>query len=277
MKQHTLGKACRFSGKGLHGGRAVTMEVLPAPEDHGIRFHRTDLGPDAVLPARLAHVGRARRSTLLESGPVKVVTPEHLLSALAGMGVDNALVRLDAPELPILDGSAGPYVEAFRSCGIASQAAERQVLVVEKPFVYEDASGSRIVIEPAGSPSFEVTVDFRSKVLGVQTAVYDAGVDYASQIAPCRTFCFYHEVGLLLRLGLIKGGSLDNALVIDEPRGYLGGKTPYFDNEAARHKLLDLLGDFSLLGCPLQGRVVAYKPGHKVNAQALKLFLKTMV
>ena len=132
---------------------------------------------------------------------------------------------------------------------------------------------SRIVIEPAGSPSFEVTVDFRSKVLGVQTAVYDAGVDYASQIAPCRTFCFYHEVGLLLRLGLIKGGSLDNALVIDEPRGYLGGKTPYFDNEAARHKLLDLIGDMRLLGGFPKAKISAFKPGHTINSVASRAAL----
>ena len=275
MKQHTLRTACRFSGTGLHGGQPVSVVILPAPDDYGIRFHRTDLGPDALLPARLEYVGRSRRSTLLQRDPVKVVTPEHLLSALAGMGVDNALIRLDAPELPILDGSAGPYADAFRSCGLVPQTTERRVLVVEKPFVYEDAAGTRIAIEPSDSPSFEVTVDFKSAVLGVQTARFDASVDYADEIAPCRTFCFYHEVGMLLRLGLIKGGTLDNALVIDEPRGYLGGKTPYFDNEVARHKLLDLIGDFSLLGCPLQGRVVAFKPGHKANARALKQFLES--
>ena len=277
MRQHTLNAPCVFTGKGLHSGKAVTMRVLPAEVGTGIRFCRTDLGSAAVLPAFVGYVGQTRRSTSLSHGGVKVVTPEHLLSALYGMGVDNALVELDAAEVPILDGSAKPYAEAFLACGLAVQDAERDVLKVEQTFVYEDArSDSRIVIEPSDAPEFEVTIDFRSEVVGIQHARFSADSDYVRDIAPCRTFCFYQEIELLLKLGLIKGGSLDNALVVDEPRGYLGGKTPYFDNELARHKLLDLLGDFSLAGKPLCGKVTAYKPGHKVNTQALKHFLETI-
>ena len=278
MRQHTLQAPCTFSGKGLHTGKPVTMRVLPAPAGTGIVFCRTDLGPEALVPARVACVTQARRSTTLSQGGVKVVTPEHLLSACYGLGVDNARVDLDAPEVPILDGSAKPYADAFLSCGLAEQDASRDWLVVTKPFVYEDArSDSRITFEPAETPSFEVTVDYHSEVLGVQDARFEAGTDYAREIAPCRTFCFFHEIELLLKLGLIKGGSLDNALVIDEPKGYLGGKTPFFPNEPARHKLLDLLGDFALAGKPILGRVTAWKPGHKVNTQALKQFLETTI
>lgn len=278
MKQHTLQSPCVFTGKGLHSGKAVSMRVLPAEAGTGIRFHRTDLGASAVLPARVEYVGQTRRSTSLSHDGVKVVTPEHLLSALYGLGVDNALVELDAAEVPILDGSAKPYAEAFAACGLAEQDAVREYLKVERTFVYEDRrSDSRIVIEPAESPLFELTIDFRSQVVGIQHARFSAETDdYARDIAPCRTFCFYHEIELLLKLGLIKGGSLDNALVVDEPRGYLGGKTLYFDNELARHKLLDLLGDFSLAGRPICGKITAYKPGHKVNTQALKQFLETL-
>lgn len=277
MKQHTLNAPCLFTGKGLHSGKSVSMQVLPAAAGTGIRFHRKDLGPSAFLQASAEYVKQTRRSTSLSHDGVKVVTSEHLLSALYASGIDNALVELDAPEIPILDGSARPYAEAFAACGLAELDAPRTCIPVERTFVYEDPkSGSRITIEPADAPSFEVTVDFPSKFVGIQHARYDAGTDYIREIAPCRTFCFYQEIGLLLKLGLIKGGGLDNALVIDENRGYLGGKTPYFDNEPARHKLLDLMGDFALAGRPILAKVTAYKPGHKVNTQALNHFLKTI-
>jgi UDP-3-O-[3-hydroxymyristoyl] N-acetylglucosamine deacetylase/3-hydroxyacyl-[acyl-carrier-protein] dehydratase len=223
------------------------------------------------------YVAQTRRATSLSCKGVKVLTAEHLLAALWAMGVDNALIDLDAPELPILDGSARPYAEAIQAAGLIEQDAERDFLVIEKPFVYEDRrSGSRIVFEPSASTVFDVTIDFDSKVVGVQHAVFDESTDFASQIAPCRTFCFLHEIKWLRRLGLIGGGSLDNALVIDEPNGYYGGGKPLFDNEPARHKLLDLLGDFSLAGRPIRGRIVAYKPGHRVNTQALKHYLATL-
>jgi UDP-3-O-[3-hydroxymyristoyl] N-acetylglucosamine deacetylase/3-hydroxyacyl-[acyl-carrier-protein] dehydratase len=277
MKQHTLRTTLSFSGVGLHSGKAVTMQLSPAPAGFGIRFVRTDLPGHAVVEARVDLVGQSRRGTMLSDHGVKILTPEHLLSALSGMGVDNALVGLDAPEVPILDGSARPFAEAIRENGLVEQDAERAFLVIEKPFTYTDPrSGSRLSFEPADGTVFDVTIDFDSQVVGVQRFVYDGTVDYATQVAPCRTFCFLHEINWLQKLGLIRGGSLDNALVVDEPRGYYGGKELYFDNELARHKLLDLMGDLALAGRPIRGKVTAYKPGHKVNTQALKHFLETL-
>ena len=273
MNQHTLKSTLSFSGIGLHTGQPVQLRISPAPVGFGIRFNRTDLG--ASIAARLDYVGQSRRSTSLECRGVKVVTPEHLLSALYGLGIDNALIDLDAPEVPILDGSAKPYVDAMLETGLVEQDAERDWLVIDKPFRYEDRrSDSVISIEPFDGTCFDVTIDFNSRVVGIQRACFDLSGDYVREIAPCRTFCFLQEIDLLRKFGLIKGGSLDNALVIDEPKGYVGDKKLFFDNELARHKLLDLMGDFSLLGRPFRGKVTAYKPGHKVNTQALKKFLE---
>lgn len=278
MRQHTLNSTYSFSGKGLHTGRPVTMQLLPAPADFGIVFQRTDLGSDVQVRASIENVIQTRRCTTLSERGVKIITAEHLLSAFSALGVDNALVQVDAAELPILDGSARPYVEAICTHGLMEQPAERKPVVVERPFVYEDPrSGSRIVFEPADGFRVDVTIDFKSKVIGVQHAHYDETVDYAREIAPCRTFCFRKEVLMLRLFGLIKGGSLDNALVVDEPRGFVGDPVLQFPDEPARHKLLDLLGDLALAGRPIQGRITAYKPGHKANTQALKQFLATTI
>lgn len=277
MKQHTLRTTLHFSGTGLHTGKAVTMSLSPAPAGSGIRFVRTDLPVQAVVDADISLVGHSRRGTMLSSRGVKVLTPEHLLSALSGMGVDNALVELDAAEVPILDGSARPFAEAIREAGLVEQDAERAFLVIKRPFRYSDPrSGSRIDFEPAGETVIDVTIDFDSKVVGIQRFVYGPATDYLTQVAPSRTFCFLHEIGLLQKLGLIRGGSLENALVIDEPKGYYGGKEPCFDNEPVRHKLLDLMGDLALAGRPILGKITAYKPGHKINTQALKHLLDTL-
>ncbi|MBQ6299900.1 MAG: UDP-3-O-[Bacteroidales bacterium] len=274
MKQHTLKASCSFSGKGLHTGRPVSMQVLPSSPGTGIVFQRTDLPGEPMVAAHVRNVGRTRRGTTLSSAGVRILTPEHLLSALSCLGVDNALVRLDAAEVPILDGSARPYAEAFIACGLEEQPEERVPLAVRRPFVYEDPrSGARIGLEPFDGFEAEVTIDFKSKVIGVQKARFDASTDYVRDIAPCRTFCFRREVFFLRLTGLIRGGSLENALVVDEPRGYVGNPVLSFENEPARHKLLDLLGDFSLAGRPILGRVRAYKPGHTVNTKALALFL----
>jgi UDP-3-O-[3-hydroxymyristoyl] N-acetylglucosamine deacetylase/3-hydroxyacyl-[acyl-carrier-protein] dehydratase len=274
MKQHTLKTACSFRGRGLHKGRPVNLEVLPAPAGHGIVFQRTDLRGEPCVPARVVQVGKTRRRTSLVAGRARVQTAEHLLSALYAMGVDNALIRLDAPEVPILDGSARPFAEAFLAAGLEAQDAERNPIVVTRPFVFPDTrSGSVIRFDPADEFSVEVTIDFPSKVIGVQHARFDAATDYATEVAPARTFCFKNEVRMLRLTGLIRGGSLDNALVVDEPRGYVGNPVLYFDNEPARHKLLDLLGDLSLAGRPIQGKLSAYKPGHRINTRALNRFL----
>ena len=274
MKQHTLGRAYTFEGVGLHTGKHVCMTVMPAPVGTGVRFIRLDRGGVEVR-ADVSNFHKGNRSTSLRNGGVSVRTVEHLLSALAGLGVDNALVELDGPELPIMDGSARTFAEAFASDGPVEQDAEREVIEVREPFEFRDTRrGSYLKIEPAPAASYSVRIDFGSKVLGVQDAEFD-GTGYLTEIAPSRTFCFKREVRLLRLLGLIKGGSLDNALVIDEPSGYLGSQ-PAFDNECARHKLLDLIGDFSLAGRPVIGRITAYKPGHKFNVTALRTFLKTL-
>ena len=278
MKQHTLLSTYTFTGKGLHTGKSVTMHLLPAPEDYGIVFQRMDLGSDVLVHARVENVIQTRRSTTLAERGVKIVTAEHLLSALSALGVDNVLIQIDSAEVPILDGSARAYADAIRQHGLMVQHADRCPIVVERPFVWEDAhSGSRISFEPAEEFSVDVTIDFKSKVIGRQQAHLDAAVDYAAEIAPCRTFCFRKEVMMLRLMGLIKGGSLDNALVVDEPRGYLGDPVLLFPDEPARHKLLDLLGDLALAGRPIQGHVTAYKPGHKVNTTALKQFLASTI
>ena len=273
MRQHTLKGSYTFRGRGLHTGKAVEMHLLPAPENQGIVFRRTDLPGEPSVAASVENVGRTHRSTTLMANGVQILTPEHLLSALYGLGVDNATVCLDAPEVPVLDGCGRIYADDILADGLKEQQAERPELVVRKPFVYEDSiSGSRIAFEPSDGFEIDVTVDFRAKAIGVQKARWDASSDYARDIAPCRTFCFLKEVLPLRLAGLIRGGTLDNALVVSG-RGFVGHPALHFDNEPARHKLLDLLGDLSLAGRPIRGRITAYKPGHRVNTQALREFL----
>ena len=275
MKQHTLKRSYTFKGRGVHTGKPVTMHLEPAPAGSGIVFRRDDLPGNPLVPALLDNVDETRRSTSLQKDGVKVHTPEHLLSALLGLGVDNVRVRLDAEEVPILDGSARPYTEVIGLDGLEEQPAERDEIVVRKPFRYEDQqSGSRLSFEPFDGFAVDVTIDYsaKSKVIGVQEARFDA-TDYARDIAPCRTFCLLKEVLPLRMLGLIRGGTLDNALVARTARGYVGRPELYYENEPARHKLLDLMGDLALAGMPIRGRITAFKPGHRVNTQALKLFL----
>ena len=271
MNQHTLRQPCHFCGTGLHTGCDVSMHLLPAPAGTGIVFERTDLG-GAQIPALAAFVGSTQRSTCLSCEGAEVHTVEHLLSACAGLGIDNLRVQLDGPEVPILDGSAARYAAAFREAGLEEQNAPRREIVLREPFEFT-AGESLIRFEPADRYTLSVEIDFRSQVIGVQAAAYTEGDDYAAQIAPCRTFCFLQEVEFLRRNNLIKGGSLDNALVIDEPRGYLNDTPLHFPNECARHKLLDLLGDLALAGARLRARVTAVKPGHSVNTAALRALL----
>ena len=279
MRQHTLQSACRFSGIGLHTGKPVELQLLPAPEDYGIVFQRSDMGDEALVPASVEYVSRTRRSTVLARDGVEVLTAEHLLAALRCLGVDNVLVRLDAPEVPILDGSALPYVKSLQECGLLEQQADRRYRVVSRHAEYRDPrSGSSIIVDPCGDLVVDLTIDYKSAMVGVQKACSDPTVDFATQIAPARTFCFRREIVMLRLIGLIKGGSLDNALVVDDRRKcFVGGKSLLFDNELARHKLLDLLGDFALAGLPVQGRITAVKPGHKINTQALKQFIADAV
>ena len=271
MNQHTIASPVEFTGVGIHSGKPVTMRILPASAGEGIVFVRGG----RRIAASYLNVVKSRRNTCLAAEGSRVRTPEHILSALYGLGIDNALIELDNEEVPIMDGSALPFAEAICSAGRAELTAQRSYIKVPRRFEFT-CGGSRLVIEPADEPSFEVEIDFSSKVIGIQKAGFDFSMDYTSEVAPCRTFCFLREVRLLRFLGLIRGGSLDNALVVDEPRGYYGGAAPRFDNECARHKLLDLIGDFSLAGAPILGKIYAYKPGHRFNTSALAAFMKTL-
>lgn len=290
MKQQTLRKEYSFQGKGLHTGRYAHVTLTPAPVDTGIVFIRTDLGKS--IPALGKYVSSTSRSTLIEKDGAKVGTIEHVLSALTGLGVDNAYVEIDSREMPILDGSAAPYVGAILPDGLEIQDAERKwIEIAEEMIVKDSASGSWIKITPSDEMSYGVTIDFNSRVLGIQSVSWDSSVDYSTQVAPCRTFCFLHEIHHLLMLGLVKGGDLDNAIVVVErpistgavrrlarrfsqngisvtSEGYLNNVELHFKDECGRHKLLDIIGDLRLSGGFLKARIVAYKPGHKINTSA---------
>ncbi len=289
-KQHTLKSPICFSGKGLHTGANVTMNVVPAPANYGIVFRRVDVEGSAEIPALCDFVVDTSRGTTIEKGGNRVSTIEHILSALWTMGVDNAIVEIDAPETPIMDGSAREYAEAIAEAGIEEQDKERQYYEITKKKVYTiPEKGVEIAIYPDDDYSVSVLVDYDSKVVGNQYATYVPGDDYASKIAPCRTFVFAHELEPLMKANLIKGGDLDSAVVIVErpmPEdqlehlkrlfnkdeivingGYINDMELRFSNEMARHKLLDLLGDFALLGMRIKGRVCASRPGHYANSE----------
>lgn len=297
MKQHTLARSCEFAGYGLHTGGLVHMTVNPAPPDFGITFVRVDAARRPVL-ATFFNAQASERCTVLSENDVEIYTCEHLLSALSGLGIDNASVSIDAPELPILDGSAKQYVAAFLEAGIKEQDVEREYITLDEPFEYECESGAKYTFEPADKFSVDVEVDYPSKVVGRQTAHFEEGMDYVTELAPCRTFCFFNEIQPLVEKGLIKGGSLENALVVidDEPspesvakikeafglesldvkaKSYLSNAPLHFDNEIARHKLLDLLGDLTLAAMPLKMKITAYKPGHASNAEVINALVSS--
>ncbi|MBQ9583903.1 MAG: UDP-3-O-[Bacteroidales bacterium] len=296
--QHTLKREYTFTGKGLHTGVVTSMTLQPAPENHGIRFVRSDIGPLALVRAIASNVTSTARGTTISSGDAAVSTIEHLISAASGLGIDNMLVDIDGPEVPILDGSALPYVNAITADGLQEQSAPRRYLALREPFHWEDGeSDACIDILPSEEFSADLTVDFGSRVLGIQRLRYSHQVDYATGIAPCRTFCFFHELEYLASKGLIKGGDMDNAIVIVEHpvdeatlnrmqsyfgvgdlqvhQGYLNNLQLHFHDEIVRHKMLDLLGDFALLGAPLLGTIIARKTGHRINTTVCKALLES--
>ena len=270
------------------------MTINPAPADTGIRFRRTDIGEDAVIEALAENVSNTARSTTISKGEVSVATIEHILSALTGMGVDNALIDIDNIEVPILDGSAKPYIDAIWADGFAQQDVPRRYIEIRKTIeIRNEEKGSLVRIEPADEFSYEIMVDFNSKVLGIQHAQWSPSITYAEEIGTCRTFVFFHEIEFLFNNGLVKGGDVDNAIVIVEhpvtekqvqhmsqlfnvpalkvrEDGYLSNLTLRFPNECARHKLLDLIGDLRLAGGFLKARITAEKAGHGINTTAAK-------
>ena len=296
--QHTIKKSYTFTGKGLHTGRVSNMTLRPAEAGSGIHFLRTDISPEAIIPALASNVSSTDRGTTITCGDASVSTIEHLMSTCAGLGIDNLLVEIDSAEVPILDGSAMPYVKSILADGLQEQSMPRRYLSLREPFHWEDAAaGASIDILPAEDFSADLTVDFGSMVLGVQRMRYSESVDYAAEIAPCRTFCFFHELEFLASKGLIKGGDMDNAIVIVEHpvddatlrrmqslfgvgelevnEGYLNNLQLHFPDEIVRHKMLDLLGDFALLGAPLKGTIIARKTGHRINTEVCKALLES--
>lgn len=276
---------------GLHTGLHVTATFRPAEADTGVCLRRVDLPGQPCHQALADYVSATERGTVLEYGKWKISTVEHALSALYALGVDNCIIDVDAPEMPILDGSARLFVQEIQRVGLVEQEAEQHVYVIKEPVEYISEHGHRMRIEPCDHYEVDVTIAFDSRLLREQHATLKNLADYPVGMAAARTFCFVREIEPLLRVGLIKGGDLKNALVIYETELSQAGMDyfcdklgqPHLDakklgylsplnypNEPARHKLLDVIGDLSLLGLRLQGRVIAYKPGHTFNTQCVR-------
>ena len=300
-QQQTLAQEIKFEGVGIHSGARVKMTVCPAAENHGIVFSRVDLPGAPCIAALADRVVDTSRGTTLGDGEAKVATVEHLLSALWTLGVDNALVKIEGEEIPILDGSAKPFCEAIERVGFKAQDAARQYFAVQQRVTYVDsARGVQLDVYPSPDYSVDVLVDYKSELLRHQYASYNEGDEYVEGIAPCRTFSFLSEIGAMRRQNLIKGGDLANAIVvIDEKvpqaeldslaelfgvdhvradeQGFLCNPPLRSGNEPARHKLLDLLGDLALIGQRIRGHVVARRPGHAANTSFARLVRKEML
>jgi UDP-3-O-[3-hydroxymyristoyl] N-acetylglucosamine deacetylase/3-hydroxyacyl-[acyl-carrier-protein] dehydratase len=294
-KQRTLAKEVSLNGKGLHTGVDVKMTFKPAPSNHGYKFCRTDLPGRPVIDAIAENVTETSRGTTLVQGEASVATIEHVLAALYGMQVDNVMIDIDAPEAPIMGGSAQMFVQAVREAGIIELNENRDFFVVKEKISFSDEEhGVDLIVYPDDHFSAHVLIDYNSKVLGNQYAILDSIDKFESEISSSRTFVFFHELEPLFRMGLIKGGDLDNAVVILEREvdqkeidriarlfnkpgitkhhaGILNNTKLRYPNEPARHKLLDLMGDLALVGQPIKGSVVATRPGHYSNTRLARL------
>ncbi|MBD5635516.1 MAG: UDP-3-O-[3-hydroxymyristoyl] N-acetylglucosamine deacetylase [Candidatus Eremiobacteraeota bacterium] len=260
--QHTLGDALAFEGVGLHTGAAARVRIVPQPAESGVRF---SLGGAEPFAATSEFVVETRRATVLGDGGATVSTVEHVLSALFAMGVDNALIEVDGPELPILDGSASIYTDAIVASGLVEQAAPRALFTLDRPAVFEDGDAV-LIVSPADAFRLRFAVDFEAPVGAQYLDLTLDAATFRSEIAAARTFGYLHEVEALRAAGLARGGSLDNALVF-APEGPLSPLR--WPNEVVRHKALDLIGDFALLGAWPKFDVVAIKSGHRLHAQAV--------
>lgn len=298
MKQRTLKESFKVNGKGLHTGLMIEATFLPAPENHGYKFQRLDMEGQPVIDALAEYVTATTRGTVISKGDLRISTIEHALAALYAAGIDNCLIQLNAPELPILDGSAKVYCEKIIEAGIEEQNADKDFYVVKQKIeVRDDTSGSSIVVLPDDEFSIDTMVSFDSPVLTNQYASLDKLDDFSREIGASRTFVFVREVEPLVKGNLIKGGDLDNAIVIyDSPMqqeeldrladlmgvphknvtefGYINDFPLLADNEPARHKLLDVLGDIALIGRPMRGKVIATRPGHSINTTFAKKIRK---
>lgn len=300
-KQHTLNKAVSISGTGLHTGVMADLTLKPAIPGFGFQFQRVDLPDQPVIKADCDLVTDVSRGTTLELNGAKVSTVEHVLAALVGMGVDNCLIEINGPEMPIMDGSSEPFVKMIEESGVVEQnAAKVWYSIDENIFYYDEAKRVEMVAIPSTEYQVTTLIDFNSPVLGTQHAGLAHIRDFKNEIAPCRTFCFLHELETLLENNLIKGGDVNNAIVIVDKtvnetelkrlakifrkdkieiksEGYLNNLELRFPNEAARHKLLDVIGDLALIGYPIKGRILASRPGHSTNvefAKKIKQYIK---
>ncbi len=298
MKQCTIKNAVVIEGVGLHTGRLVKMTFKPAAVDHGYKFQRVDIEGAPMIAADVNKVVSTNRGTTLKSEEAQVSTVEHALSALVGLGIDNVLIEIDGPEVPIMDGSAMPFIHALESAGIETQNADRDYFEITEPISYRDeVTGTELLALPADEFSVTVMIDFNSSVLNHQYANLDHLSAYKTEIASCRTFVFLHELEQLLGQNLIKGGDLENAVVLvdrlmdqdeldilakklDKPsvkverEGVLNTTKLRFNNEPARHKILDVIGDLALVGKHIKGKIVATKPGHTANVAFAKILKK---
>lgn len=298
--QRTIKKPVSIAGTGLHTGTTCTMTFKPAPENYGIRFVRADLGGRPEIPAICDYVVDISRGTTLGIGEAKVHTVEHVLAAVVGLQIDNIIIELDGIEPPVGDGSAMPYVDVLLKADFVQQDAPKDYLIVDETVTFHDeARQVDIVALPLDSYRLTVMVDYQNPALGSQhTGLFDLEKEFISEFAPCRTFCFLSEVEQLSNLGLIKGGDLDNAVVIvdkqmSEPElqeltgkigisgavtigdnGILNNKELRFRNEPVRHKLLDMIGDLALIGVPIKAQILAARPGHKANVEFAKMIRK---
>lgn len=300
-KQHTLKCPVTISGTGLHTGVMADLTLKPANPGFGLQFQRVDMPGQPIIKADCDLVTDVSRGTTLEANGAKVSTVEHVLAALVGMGIDNCLIEINGPEMPIMDGSSEPFVELIEEAGITEQdAAKVWYSIDENIYHYDEAKRVEMVAMPATEYNITTLIDFNSPVLGTQHAGLKHITDFKTEIAPCRTFCFLHELEMLLDNNLIKGGDINNAIVIvDKPvderemkrlkeifrrdkievksEGYLNNIDLRFPNEPARHKLLDIVGDLALIGYPVKARIIANRPGHSSNvefAKKIKQYIK---
>jgi len=296
--QTTIAKEVSLKGVGLHTGNEVTLKFCPAEADFGYAFKRVDLENQPIIKADASNVVSTQRGTNLEKDEVVINTSEHVLAALVGLEIDNVLIEIDAAEPPIMDGSSKYFIEALEAAGIQQLDAQRDEYIVKEIISLKDEeSGSELTLIPSNCYQVTTMVDFGTKILGTQNASLDQLSDFKTEISQARTFSFLHELEMLLDHGLIKGGDLNNAIVyVDKeiseatmkklqaafnktdisvtPNGILNNLTLHYSNEAARHKLLDVIGDLALVGCRIRGKVIATKPGHKINTDFAKKLAK---
>jgi UDP-3-O-[3-hydroxymyristoyl] N-acetylglucosamine deacetylase/3-hydroxyacyl-[acyl-carrier-protein] dehydratase len=299
-KQRTLAKEISLTGKGLHTGINVTITFKPAPANHGYKFCRVDLPGHPVIDALAEHVTDTSRGTTLVQNNASVQTIEHVLAALHGLRIDNAMIEMNGPEAPIMGGSSWKFVEAIKEAGIVDLKEDRNYFVVKQKITYSDEEhGVDLIVYPDDHFSINVLIDYNSRILGNQYAILDSIDDFEKDISKSRTFVFFHELEPLFKMGLIKGGDLDNAIVILEKEvdqteidriaklfnrpgisthtaGILNNTELRYPNEPARHKLLDIMGDLALVGHPIKGKVVATRPGHLANTRLAKVMRQEM-